>query len=91
MELKAAINHHFCCDKEFKMIHYFGHSFKVPKDTIAIATDENGYINFYQKSIPELDCNFWYSEDEDDPAGLLLGGAHEAIHVDNWKDSLMVL
>lgn len=91
MKLRAAIEKHFSYDEDSKVVEYFGEKLIVPKNTIAIATDDNGFINFYQKSIPEIDHGFWFSENEQDPQGLNLNKTNENIFIEDWKESLVVL
>lgn len=83
MKMKSAVKAH-CAN--FKFVEYFGMTLKVPKNTMAITTDENGYISFYQKSIPEVDLGFWLSETELEPKGYELKRK-----VDDWKETLLIL
>lgn len=91
MKLSSALEAHFSCDKYSKFVEYFGQKLIVPKDTIAIATDDNGFINFYQKSIPEIDHGFWFSEDEQEPQGINMSNTSNPIFIEDWKDSLVIL
>lgn len=83
MKMKSAVKAH-CAD--FKFVEYFGMTLKVPKDTVSISTDKNGFISFYQKSIPEIDLDFWLSETELEPYGYQLN-----CEIDDWKETLLIL
>lgn len=85
MLLNEAINIH---NKEnTKKVDYFGLELKVPEETVAIATDEDGMVYFYTK-IPETDEHIWVSDSNHSIDGFLLG---EDIVIEDWKESLLVL
>ncbi len=75
----------------FKLVTYFGEYLIVPKETIAIATDKNGFINFYKKGIPEPDLNIWFSDKEQESESILLETKTKNVSIDDWKKTLVTL
>lgn len=91
MKLEKALEKHLDFNKKSKIISYFGQSLVVPKKTIAVATDKNGFINFYQNSIPEIDHGIWWSDTEQEPEGILVKNKNNSVSIDDWKESLVIL